>query len=46
MRPHWLCRAETAPKTSTGKVAEKRVAEICEAAIAADPETLERRVSF
>lgn len=37
MVPRWLCRAETLPKTTTGKVAERRITEVCEAAVGADP---------
>lgn len=46
MQPHWLLRATSSPKTRTGKVAEKAIAETCEAAIARDPDERDIAIAF
>lgn len=46
MRPHWLLRSTSAPRTGTGKIAEKAIAEACEAAIAGDPHVRQLALAF
>jgi D-alanine--poly(phosphoribitol) ligase subunit 1 len=46
MHPYWLLRATSAPKTRTGKMAEKAIAEACEAAVSCDPNERDIIVSF